>query len=799
MTTTPDATPSEATTPANSLLDGVRILEIAHPLTEHAGRLFAGLGAEVLLIEPPGGALTRHRLPRLPNADDNDRGSIAFLARNANKHSVVIDPNDAGDLALLADLVVRSHLIIDADSSVFHSAIATMTGDASRVILTDEYGLGTSSIVGFAASGGMACSGWPGQPPVNAASWMAADGASIYAAMMGAVGLFVANRHGVRLDYEIPYNEAAIRTIAPWSRHLHAAGVNVAGQGVNPGRQGFGPYPVFATTDGFIKIVIATPRQLGALLELMGRPADLCEGVWADPAFRRDNIDAFYMMCGEYLNDRSTDELFHHGQNLGLTITPLNTLRQFRDDAHAESRGLFIAVEDPDFGPLEMMRAPMIAEPSSLTPDYLPAPALGSGNGRARDIVAEPAYVLTPTGDQVDPLRPLADLRLLQLGSGAVVPEACMDFALLGCDVLRVESMVNPDFLRRGGIDGDLDASATFNQLNLGVRSLTIDMRQDEATQIVRKLLPTCDAVVENMRAPVVENWGFDYDACREIQPDVISLSSQGFGRGPYGHYQSFGPNLSAYCGAASQWAHPTDDVPVGGSIPHPDHVAGKQAYVALLAALRRRDQGGGGCSIEAAQVEAPAYLIADRFLSQQFNAEDLPPDGNVSLDVAPHGCYPCLDDEWITLAADTDEQWRSLAALIDEPWVHDAALKTNAGRLSAPDLDARLGEWSEAFAIDDVEAALRASGVPSSRVVNSNHMASGPGNERGGIFAEVDHPAAGRLAMTGLPVVTPDGRRPAVLRSPLMGEHTDEIVSELAGCDPQVISDLRSQNVLGY
>ena len=130
------------------------------------------------------------------------------------KHSVVIDPNDAGDLALLADLVVRSHLIIDADSSVFHSAIATMTGDASRVTLTDEYGLGTSSIVGFAASGGMACSGWPGQPPVNAASWMAADGASIYAAMMGAVGLFVANRHGVQLMVSGHTHEMSINY--PW-------------------------------------------------------------------------------------------------------------------------------------------------------------------------------------------------------------------------------------------------------------------------------------------------------------------------------------------------------------------------------------------------------------------------------------------------------------------------------------------------------------------------------------------------------------------------------------------------------
>jgi crotonobetainyl-CoA:carnitine CoA-transferase CaiB-like acyl-CoA transferase len=781
------------------LLQGVRIVEIAHPLTEHAGRLFAGLGAEVLLIEPPGGAAIRHRLPKIPGAGESDRASIPFLARNANKDSIALDPDNDEDVALLAGLVARSHLVLDADSSPYNHVLATMEGIASRITIVDQVGLGTASIVGFAASGGMSCSGWPDQPPVNSPSWIAADGASIYAAMMGAVALFVANRHGVRLDYDVPFQEAAMRTIAPWSRHLHSAGVNVAGQGANPGRCGFGPYPVFETVDGHVKVVIATPRQFDALLKLMGQPSELSEGVWADSNFRRENIDAFFMMCGEYLSDRTTDDLFHHGQKLGLTITPLNTLRQFREDQHAVARQLFLAVDDPEFGQLEMMRGPLLTEPSERTPGFIPAPHLGSANGRLVEILAEPVAVLIPTGADVDPLLPLADLRLLQLGSGAVVPEACSDFALLGCDVLRVESMVNPDFLRRGGLDG-VDRSPTFNQLNLGVRSLAIDMRTDEATKLISSLLPSCDAVVENMRAPVVENWGFDYDACRVIQDDVISLSSQGFGRGPYGNYQSFGPNLSAYSGAASQWAHPSDEVAVGTTVPHPDHVAGKQAYVALLAALRHRDRGGGGCSIEAAQVEAPAHLIADRFLAQQFVDADLAPLGNRSLDIGPHGCFPCQNDEWITLAAETDEQWQALAGLIDEPWTIEARFGTNTGRVAAAaELDEKLTEWTTPWTIDEIETSLRSVDVPASRVVNADHMAVGAGNEPGGIFAEVDHPVAGRHPVAGLPVLTTDGRRPAALRSPCMGEHTDEIVATLAGCSPAQIVELRGRNILGY
>ena len=117
------------------LLQGVRIVEIAHPLTEHAGRLFAGLGAEVLLIEPPGGAAIRHRLPKIPGAGESDRASIPFLARNANKDSIALDPDNDEDVALLAGLVARSHLVLDADSSPYNHVLATMEGIASRITI----------------------------------------------------------------------------------------------------------------------------------------------------------------------------------------------------------------------------------------------------------------------------------------------------------------------------------------------------------------------------------------------------------------------------------------------------------------------------------------------------------------------------------------------------------------------------------------------------------------------------------------------------------------------------------------
>jgi len=779
-----------------ALLDGVRVIEIAHPHTEHAGRLLAGLGAEVVLVEGVDGATTRRRGPCMANAPDPTRAGIPFLARNLNKRSVVIDMATVEGQGRLEGLIERSDIVVSAAASPMHDAVLSARGDAARIAVTDEYGLGESGIVPYAASGAMACTGWPDKAPCNSPSWLAHDAAGIHAALMAVISLLQREVSGVRLDYEIPLHEAAIASIAPWTRHLHAAGVNVAGQGLNPGRCGFGPYPVFRVDDGWVKVIIATPKQWGAFVALLGSPDDLVDGPWADRAFRDQNADAFYPICEEYLAGRSVEDVFHSGQSLGLTVTPLYTMRQFRSDPHAEAREFFVEVDDPDHGVLEHLRAPMVSEPAELIAAASPAPALGADDAWVREVMAEPPRRISPTSATVDPARPLDGLRLLQLGSGAVVPESASIFASLGGDVVRVESKANPDFLRRGGFDGDLDRSPTFNQLNLSVRSIAVDLREPEGLELVTRLAIESDAVVENMRHPVVARWGLDYAGLQAMRPDAISLSSQGMGRGPYHEFQSFGPNLSAFSGATSQWAHPDDDVPVGPTVPHPDHVAGKQGFIALIAALRRRHLTGEGCFIEAAQVEAPAWLIADRFLAQSLTDSDLPPPGNSSPDMAPHGCYPCADDRWIALAVETDEQWRALAGALR---VSAAEFATSTHRLArARELDGLVADWTTGQSVAVVEQALRAAGVPASRVVDGDDMAVADGHEPGGFFDTVEHPIEGLLPVTGIPVKTSDGRRPVVTAAPLMGEHTDAVLAEVLDLGEGELIDLRSTNKIG-
>ena len=784
----------------HGVLSGLRVVELAHPHTEYAGLLWAACGAEVFLVEPPAGAASRRRRPRLPNAGESPRGGIPFLARNANKKSVVIDPQNADDVSLLKRLCERADVVFDADGSPFRGVAAAAAAPA-RVTVTDRLGLGSSSIVSFAASGGLASSGWPHQPPCNAPSWLAFDGAGAYAAVMGMVAV-MARRGGMPIRYEIPLEEAAVAAITPWTRLLHSHDIHANGQGTITARLGPNGFPIHKVKDGYVRTVAATSRQWEALVALLGHPEELA-GPWEDMAFRVQNVDALRMICDGLMAERTVEELFNTGQKLGLTITPVNSLKGFSRDPHVRARAMLTAVEDPEFGGMDMVRPPFRLLPEERNAPFAPAPGLGEHQETARAVAASPVPSPPPPASDFDVEQPLQGLRILELGVGAVVPEAASLIALLGAQVIKVESAVHLDFLRgTGGPDADVNASAVFNQLNLGVQSFAVDLSKPEGVALLQRLAARCDGVMENMRGLVAARWGLDFEGALKLKPDMVYLGSQGLGRGPYDGYQTYGPNLQAFSGVTHQWAHPDDPFPTGGALNHPDHIAGKQALVPFLAALHRRD--AGGCFVDATQVEGAAYLIGDRFLAQHYTTDDLPPAGNASPDMAPHGCYPCqpegegddAKERWVAIAIEDDAQWARFAALVNEGWTADPAYQKAAGRLArADELNASIAAWTAHRTVAELEGALRAVAVPVSRVVTGDDMAA----QDTGLFPAVAHPVAGTHRYTALPVLDGAGRRPAARRPPLLGEHTDRVLLDLLRLDGAAVARLAAQGVVGH
>ena len=786
----------------DALLRGYRVVEIAHPLTEYAGLVLAGLGADVYLVEPPQGSVTRQRNPRVPGAGDSPRASIAFLSRNTNKKSVVIDASNSDDRNLLDRLIERSDVLIKSSDSELASCVDDET-IPTVVTVTDRRRLGTSSIVSFAASGGLASSGWPHQAPCNAPSWLALDGTSIYAATMALMGTLAYRRGGGLMRYEIPFEEAAVAAITPWTRPLHSYGMHAAGQGITTARVGAAALPIYEALDGYVRALAVTPGQWKAFVEVLGCPQDLVDGPWADPTFRMENADALYMVCSEITRTMRVDDMFRRGQSLGLTITPVYSLNAFREDPHVVGRELFTSIDDPEFGTLELMRSPIRIGESNDKSIVVPAPALGNANLEMLEIAKEPRPEAVRYADGIDPARPLVGTRVLQLGVGAVVPEAASLLSLFGADVIKVESATRVDFLRQMGLNGYMDVNncPTFNQLNLGTRSVAVDMTHERGKNLIRDLAGHCDVVMENMRGGVVERWGLDYEGASAARGDVVYLSSQGLGQGLYDGFQTYGPNLQTFSGVTSQWSHPDDPYPVGTNLNHPDHMAGKQALVPMLAALINRDRNGVGCFIEAAQFETAAYLIGDRFLQQFYEDGDIRPLGNTSIDMAPHGCYQVQDeDRWVAFAVEDDAQWTRLRSTLNEPWMEDATYATAAGRLAAAsELDVRFSEWAKTKRLDEVEVIMRTAEVPCSRVVTGDDMAADERAHASGFFPAVSHPSAETRYYTGIPVLLRGQGRPATRRPPMLGEHTEQVLYELLSLTPSEVNILMAEKTVGY
>ena len=782
------------------LLQGIRVVQVAGATTEHAGRVLAELGAEVFLIEPPDGSAARTRRPHVATHDPSRR-SIPFLARNAGKKSAVFNPTNEADRAAFAALVAGADALLAPSDAPLLAAAPAVNGP---VVLVDDDELGTSSIVPFAASGGMSSSGWPHQPPCNPPSWLALDAAGVYSA-----GLILLGIWSVRQGLEPPrvtvsLREAALAGLTPWTRPLMSYGMTVAGQGPNPARLGAGPYPIYRCSDGFVRVLTGTPRQWQAWRTLLGNPAALAGEEWESAQFRAQNFDALFLIGGEITRERRRDDLFREGQRLGVTITPVLGPADFPADPHVQGRALFQPVADPDLGEMQTMRPPYVFGESALNSLPAPAPSLGEHTTEAR----EERHVVpvrarrdggTPGGPAA--ALPLRGIRVLELGVGAVVPELGSLMALLGAEVIKIESRRYIDFLRRGGAAGDANAAPSFNQLNLGVLSAAVDMSTEAGRAVVRRLVPHCDIVMENMRGDVVPGWGLDYEQARGLRSDVIYLRSQGLGTGVYDGFQTFGPNLQAFSGVTATWAHPDDPYPVGTTLNHPDHLAGKQALVPLLGALLRRERTGAGLFIDSAQFEFAASLIADRFLQEHLLPGSATPLGNRSLDAAPHGCYPCQeDDTWCAVAVSDDGEWARFQAVVAEDWVRDPRFAGVESRLAnVEELDRRVAVWTRERTASEVEALLRAAGVPASRVVTGHDLVRSEDDHRGGIFAAVAHPVVGSHWYTGLPFTGGQTGRPIVRRPPLLGEHTEYVLHDILGLSGAEASELVASGAVGY
>ncbi|HLK09986.1 MAG TPA: CoA transferase [Candidatus Binatia bacterium] len=391
--------------------------------------------------------------------------------------------------------------------------------------------------------------------------------------------------------------------------------------------------------------------------------------------------------------------------------------------------------------------------------------------------------------------RPLAGVRVLDFTWVVAGPVATRILADLGADVLKIERPGAADFGdRRGGLSGSLMR---------GKRSVVIDLNRPRGLDLVRRLVPHADVVIDNFSARVMPNLGLDHAALAALRPDVISVRMTGFGlTGPARDHVSYGPTLQALAGYTLLMAEP-GHAPAGFGYSYSDLAAGNLAALAVLAALWQRRRTGRGQCVDLSQLEVVASLVGPELLARAAGGASAP-TGNASQEgpAAPHGVYPCAgDDRWLAITVFDDAEWRRFAAALgNPPWTRDPRFATCADRVAhAAEIDRHVAAWTRTQDADAAMALLQHAGVAAGRVADARDLcARDPQLAARGHFVDVPTPEGGSVRLDGPPFLLSDTPAAVAGPGPLLGEHTDQVLRDLLGMDDAERAALRAEGVIG-
>ena len=398
---------------------------------------------------------------------------------------------------------------------------------------------------------------------------------------------------------------------------------------------------------------------------------------------------------------------------------------------------------------------------------------------------------------------PLEGIRVLDFTWAWAGPQGTLLLALLGAEVIKVESRRRLDHARlRSLVAGPSttgpDHSFIFNTLNLNKLSLTLNLSKPEAVEIARALAQKSDVVTENMRPGVLERLGLGYEALRSIKPDIIMLSSSAVGgTGPERLYTGYAPTFAALGGLAYITGRPAGrPAPLMGTI---DLRVGSTIAFAVLAALYYRKRTGNGQYIDLSSAEAVSVLMGDAFMDYTMNSRVQERMGNRDRAIAPHNCYPCKGEQWVTIVAGTEGEWQTLCGVIgDRRLTEDERFADTYRRWENQEaLDGLIGEWTAERSPQAVMETLQAVGVAAMPVYDGADLVRDAHVLERGIIEEVEHPAMGKKKVLGPPWRF--SKTPAEIQrpGPLLGQHNDYVLGELLGMSRRDIERLTEEQVV--
>ena len=335
---------------------------------------------------------------------------------------------------------------------------------------------------------------------------------------------------------------------------------------------------------------------------------------------------------------------------------------------------------------------------------------------------------------------------------------------------------------------------------------MTLDLATDGGRGLLRRLIATCDVIVENYTPRVLEQLGLGFDAVRAIRPDVVMVRMPGFGLdGPWRDDPAFAFVIEDASGLTWMTGYP-DQNPASPYCVG-DSNAGTHALYGLLLALEHRRRTGEGVLVQASMVDAALSVAAEQIVEHSAYGALLARDGNRGPTAAPQNLYLAADadaagerDAWVAIAVANDNQWLALRDAIGGPaWAMDPALTTATGRRQQHDvIDGHLSSWCDTRNVDEIVDRLWTVGVPVARVLQPHEQPALPQLQFRGFFEEVDRPVTGTARHSTLPIRFSRGPdRFHRFHAPLLGEHNDEVLRGV-GVSDEEMAELADNGVIG-
>ena len=815
------------------MLSPYRILDLSDERGLFCSRILAELGAEVIHVEPPEGSPARHVGRYAGSLADPER-SLTWWAMARDTRSVVLNLNTRGGRAQFAQLVRTADLIIESAEpgtweaqGINFDELAEINPKLVWVSITPfgsdgpKADYAATDLIVQAASGAMTITGEADRAPLRAAGVPAWTHAAAEAAGGALIALREAQRSGRGQRVEVSAQRATNLTCqfslpADQVGHRHvtrAGGFNLYGVDF--------PF-IWPTSDGYVSLTLAIDpvnkpfleRLLAFMVEEGHATPDVTDRDWVAHlrlirAGDRPKEDLLPLReaVAKFIATKTKGDLFAAALDRKLLLVPVSTFDDLYQSPQLDHRSFWTEEELPD-GSRALLADHLVSSTRPRTDQRTPAPSIGQHNDEIlgelsahdalSDLRSDTDAASGPSAGSSE-TAPLSGVKVLDMMWVMAGPYSTGILAQYGATVVRVENEARMDTARllAPWYDGKVgkEQSMGFASINANKLSVTIDPNSPEGREVILELVQWADVVTESFSPKAMTKWGLDYESLRKHKPDLIMLSSCLMGQsGPHAYVAGYGTMGSAAAGLVQPTGWP-DRKPNGPYGAYTDYCAPRISVAALLSAIDHRDRTGEGQYLDQSQIESTLNYVMPALLDHQINGSTWDRLANTDPDLFPHDVYSADgDDEWVAIACRNDDDWRQLCSVLGrDDW---ADLGIEARRARTGEINQAITAWTSTLTPSDAEAALQAVGVPAHAVVHTA-MAMDPQLEHLDHQVTVNHPDRGevpvertRIQLTRTP--------PKLTHFPKIGQHTDQVLTDVLGYDEARIDELRRTGALG-